>query len=75
MVFGRLLNLVGGSNPFETYHISQDGNLPQLGVKNKKNLWNLEPPPRNLLRLISFTFFWGAIQQLFFGGEGMKWQP
>ena len=29
--------LVGGFNPFE--NSSQNGNLPQIGVK-KKNLWN-----------------------------------
>ena len=28
-------DLVGGSNPFEKYFSSQNGNLPQVGVKIK----------------------------------------
>jgi len=28
-------NLVGGFNPFEKYYSSQNGNLPQIGVKIK----------------------------------------
>ena len=31
-------HLVGGFNPFEKW-ISQNGNLPQIGM-NKKNIWN-----------------------------------
>ncbi len=31
--------LVGGFNPFEKYYCSQNGNLPQVGLKTK-NTWN-----------------------------------
>ena len=38
-------------------HISQDGNLPQLGVKNEKKLWNHH-----------LGIYWGSFPWLFWGG-------
>ena len=42
--------LVGGFNPSEKYyssHFSQNGNLPQVGVKIK-TVWNHHPVPEKL---------------------------
>ena len=43
--FRERCSLVGDFNPFEKYYSSQNGNLPQVGMKIKKYL---KPPPRNV---------------------------
>ena len=38
--------LVGGFNPFEKYYMSQNGNLPQIGLKTAGKQKYLKPSPR-----------------------------
>ena len=53
----KLCVLVGGFNPFQK-QISQNGNLPQIGVK-LKNIWNHHPVCQGSFRSLTFSSFMG----------------
>ena len=61
----RKHKLVGGFNPFKKYYNSQNGNLPQIGVKIT-NIWNHHPEKHALGSFCSSRHPYG-ISTVWFG--------